>query len=144
MHNWHEKFGLLCQQDYIKWALFSYYATQPLVLLWLPSLTDKVGRKKVVQIGAFISTLLNTMMIFTSNKYILITVLALQGAMTPISFNITFIYLLELMPTRSQTLVSTVQNILATFTVIGCALYFTLISKQWLWFVLIGYVLQIV
>ena len=68
-------------------------------------------------------------MILTTNQYILIFVMALQGTMTPISFNIAFIYLQELMPSRSQTAVSTLQNVLATFTVTGCAFYFAIISK---------------
>ena len=108
LHNWYEKFDLLCQQDFIKWALFSFYALQPLVLLRLPSLTDRYGRKIPVQVGAVISTVLYTIMIFNSNKYILMAVMALQGAMIPLQFNIAYVYLIELMPRKYQTTVSTI------------------------------------
>ena len=76
-----------------------------------------------------ISTVLYTVMIFTSNKYVLMAVMALQGAMIPLQFNIAYVYLIELMPRKFQTTISTIQNVLSTFTVTGSALYFTLISK---------------
>ena len=82
-----------------------------------------------MQVGAVISTVLYTIMIFTSNKYVLMAVMALQGAMIPLQFNIAYVYLIELMPRKFQTTISTIQNVLSTFTVTGSALYFTLISK---------------
>ena len=89
-------------------ALFSYYATQPIILLWLPRLTDKIGRKVAVQFGVVISAILYTVLMLTSNKFVLFATIAMQGALVPLYFNVAFIYLLELMPIKSQSGVSSV------------------------------------
>ena len=70
-------------------------------------------------------------------------VILLFGMSLPLQFTIGFIYLVELMPRSSQVLVSTIQNIVATLTVLFCALYFAFVSKHWLYYLLIGYALQI-
>ena len=68
-------------------------------------------------------------------------VILLFGMTMPLQFTIGFIYLLELTPSSKQALVSTIQNIVATLTVLFCALYFAFVSKHWLYYVLIGYAL---
>ena len=108
LHNWYERFDLQCQSKFVNMALFSYYATQPIILLWLPRLTDKIGRKVAVQFGVVISAILYTVLMLTSNKFVLFATIAMQGALVPLYFNVAFIYLLELMPIKSQSGVSSV------------------------------------
>ena len=76
-----------------------------------------------------ISTVLYATLLITTNKYVLMAVVGLFGATLPLIFTVGFVYLLELMPATHQTFVSTLQNIVATFTVTGCALYFAWVSK---------------
>ena len=81
-------------------APFSFFAAQAVVVWWAPRLTDKIGRKLIVQIFSAISTILYSIIIFTKNKYVLLVMIVLQGMSTPLFFNVSFVYLLELMPRK--------------------------------------------
>ena len=113
------------------------------MIWWAPRLSDKLGRKKAVLIGSVMNTVLYVGLLTTQSKYVLTGIVFLFGANLPLSLNISFVYLLELTPSRSQTTVSTVQNIAATFTVTTNILYFAYVSKNWIWFVFVGFLMQV-
>ena len=62
----------------------------------------------------------------------------------PLQFTVGFIYLLELAPRSYHARIATTQNILATFTVVFCAIYFAFVSKDWFYYVLAGLLMQLV
>lgn len=68
-------------------------------------------------------------------------VVLLYGMTMPLQFTVGFIYLLELAPANYHGAIATAQNIIATFTVVTCAIYFAFVSKDWFDFVLSGLVL---
>ena len=68
-------------------------------------------------------------------------VILLYGMTMPLQFTVGFVYLLELVPRVNHAVVTTVQNIVATFTVLFCAIYFAFVSKHWFYFVLAGYII---
>ena len=77
LHNWFEKFDLLCDYQFVKMAPFSFFAAQALVVWWAPRLTDRIGRKKIVQVFSATTTILYSVMIFTKNKYVLLVMIVL-------------------------------------------------------------------
>ena len=68
-------------------------------------------------------------------------VILLFGMSTPMQFTVGFTYLLELTPSNYHAILSTTLNIVGVFTVLFCALYFAFVSKDWFYYVLVGYVL---
>ena len=64
----------------------------------MPRLSDRFGRKLVVQIGAIVASLFYTVLLLTSNQMVLMGVILGYGMVMPLQFTIGFIYLLELMP----------------------------------------------
>ena len=68
---------------------------------WIPRLSDKQGRKLVLQLSSIICTLLYTILLLTMNQTVLMLVIFLFGVTMPLQFTIGFIYLLELMPVES-------------------------------------------
>ena len=115
-----------------------------MLVLFIPRFSDKFGRKKITQISSIICFILYTVLISVKSLSVSMVVILLYGMTMPLQFTIGFIYLLELMPSNYQTIVTTSQNIASTLTVISCALYFAFISKDWFYFVLIGYALQFI
>lgn len=59
--------------------------------------------------------------------------------MSSIRVNIGYVYLMELMPKKAQTPVTSGRNVLEAFIFVLATLYFWQINKHWIYFVLIGY-----
>lgn len=99
----------MCENKFISSLIVSsFYAGMLSVLWWVPVLSDRHGRKNLVQSGSVINSILYTVLLLTSNKFMLMAVIFLTGASMSLTFTVGFIYLIELMPKNRQAVVSTV------------------------------------
>ena len=66
------------------------------------------------------------------------------GAMSSIRVNVGYVYLMELLPKKAQTPVTSGRNVLEAFIYVLATLYFWQVSKHWFYYVFIGYTWNII
>ena len=129
------KIGFLGSSLFLGWCI---------TLLWLPRLADVYGRKKLFLLGMTLDLALYTVLIFASNLDLMIAVIFCFGLCTSIRTNIGYIYMMELIPKRNQTVAGTSWGVLESSIMLGATCYFMLSSsKNWLYYCLIGYIMQV-
>ena len=67
-------------------------------MLWLPSMGDKYGRKKLFVFGMLLNLVCYTVLMVTHDLNLMIASIFVQGALNSIRVNIGYLYLLEMMP----------------------------------------------
>lgn len=113
-------------------------------LLWLPRFGDKVGRQKCFAVGMSLNLAMFTMMMWTSSLDLMLVSSFIQGCLTSLRINVGYLYMLELMPKESQTKIGTGCGVFDACTYLLCTLYFMTVSKDWFYFVLVGYLLNVI
>ena len=145
LHNWQDKLDLMCVPSWkvglLGTCLFVGWAS---TLLWLPSFGDKYGRKKVFAICMSLNLLMYTVMMVTHSLDVMLVSVFIQGALNSVRVNIGYLYLLEMMPKHLQTSVGTIWGISDAATYLFATLYFWKVSKDWFYFVLFGYFLNLI
>ena len=66
----------------------------------------------------------------------------LFGLATTIRMNVGFVYLMELIPRRSQSFYASIYNAQEASQLFIATLYFWFVSKHWIYFTLIGFALS--
>ena len=80
LHNWTEKLSLVCKPSWQIGLLGSaYFGGWALTLLWLPSYADRYGRVQFYRISNTFWTLTFTIMIFSSNFWLVVFASFLTG-----------------------------------------------------------------
>ena len=110
-------------------------------MLWVPRLADKYGRKWIFCGGMAGNLFFFTIMLMTHNVNVMIFVIFCIGALQSIRVSIGFVYFIELMPTKRQTLYGTIWGISECSIYLFATIYFWQISRHWIYFDLVGYVL---
>lgn len=122
----------------------AYFIGYVCTLLWVPQFADKYGRKKIFAYGMAVQSVFYTILMFTQHYYVMLMVTFCFGALASIRQVTGFIYFLEMMPQRSNATAGSVFSIFDGTAYLIVVIYFWVISKDWFYVVLIGYVLQIV
>ena len=94
--------------------------------------------------GMAANTILYTILIWTRNPNVMILVMFCFGLFTSIRLTVGFIYLNELIPSSKIILVVTCWCISEGCIYLFGTVYFFKVSKGWLSFTLIGYLMQVV
>jgi len=144
IHNWVEKLDLICCPGWKVGMMGSMVFVGWVVTLpWVPRLSDMYGRKMIFNIGMLIDLAMFIIMFFTTKIDSMIMVTFMFGLATTIRVNIGFVYMMELMPKRNQTFYGSAYNVLESSVLLLGTLYFWFVSKQWIYFTLFGFGLQI-
>lgn len=125
------KVGFLGSAFFIGWATS---------LLWLPRFGDKFGRQKLFAIGMTLNLIAFTILLVTNDINVMTAVIFMQGFLTSIRMNIGFLFMMEIMPRDAQTGFGTLMSIIDASTYLLATLYFFKISKEWSYFVFVGYI----
>ena len=90
---------MLCESE-LKIALIgsAFFLGWVSTLLWIPRISDLHGRKKVLTVGLMINFALYTGLIFVTNINLLIGIMFGLGAMRTFNYQLSFVYMIELMP----------------------------------------------
>ena len=112
-------------------------------LLWVPRLADIYGRRRIFAYGQVISAVLYTIIMLSDSLNVIIAVSFLSGMLNSVRVNIGYVFMIELMPKSSQAKITTTWNIFEGSIYVLATFYFWQVSKNWLYFVAIGYGLSI-
>lgn len=102
--------------------------------LFVPRMGDVYGRRWPLVISMGISLLIYLILILSTNINLTTVMFLLLGLTNPGKSNVCYIFLLEFIPKKWQTPVSTLLLFADGSTMIFLSLYFRFVSKNWLWF----------
>jgi MFS transporter, putative metabolite:H+ symporter len=118
------RIGLIGSSMFMGWALSAVF---------LPRLSDIYGRKKIFIFSILLQSCAMSVMYFSHSLNLTTAMMFIFGMAAVGRTSISFLYLMELLPTNRQVLVGTILHVNnAAVGVFGC-LYFWKISKNWLW-----------
>ena len=87
--------------------------------------------------------MLYTIIMLSDSLNVIIAVSFLSGMLNSVRVNIGYVFMIELMPKSSQAKITTTWNIFEGSIYVLATFYFWQVSKNWLYFVAIGYGLSI-
>ena len=116
---------------------------QGATLSWIPRLSDKYSRKFIFIIGMYMDLALFVVLFFCKSLDLMICVTLCFGFATTIRVNVGFVYMMELMPKRLQNFYASSYNTLEGSVLLLGTLYFWFVSKDWIYFTMIGFAMQI-
>ena len=85
-----------------------------------------------------------TVILYTRSIDVMLMCIFVIGALNSIRVNIGFLYLLEMMPKHLQTYVGSVWGVIEAFIYLIATIYFWAISRDWFYFALAGYFINLV
>ena len=129
------KIGMIGTVYFVGWAT---------TLLWLPRFGDIYGRQRVFAIGMTLNLMMYTAMMFTRDLNIMLASVFIQGALTSLMCGVGWIYHMEIVPMHMRTYMGTVTANLDSATYLLATLYFWKVSKDWFYFALIGYIMNVI
>lgn len=88
------------------------------------SLSDIIGRKKIVVFGLGFQTVIHVAMLMSTNYTIAVTLMFFYGLICPAGYIIIYTYTMEFIPNDRQTFVGTMFNIVDGLTYLIQTLYF--------------------
>ena len=113
-------------------------------LLWMPRLADVYGRKNLFRIAQVADTILYSWIFLTSSLNVAIAINVGLGFFTSIRIASGFIYMLEFMPKRAQTIFATAWSFFEATIMLWITLYFmNSATRNWATVPLVGYVMQL-
>jgi len=135
----------MCEPDWKGAMLGSAgFFGQLLTLPILPLLADKFGRKNFFVGGRIIETILFSVLMYTTNWFVMVAVMLGFGMLATSRLTIGITYLVELFPKKHQTCMLSIFFTESSLTYIMCTLYFWKLGKDWFNFVAVGYVTCVV
>jgi MFS family permease len=144
IYNWAEQIGLICRPGWQVGLLGSVlFAGWCSTLLWMPKLSERLGRKTMFAYALAVNVVLYSVIQFTSSFISLMVSLFLIGFFNSAKLGVGWPYLIELVPIKSRPFHSAAFGVLgASWGIIG-AFFFVFITKNAYVFSAIGYTLQI-
>jgi MFS family permease len=144
LHNWVEKLDLVCAPGWKLGMIGSVvFIGWVLTLAWVPRLSDMYGRKYIFMIGMLADLSMFICIFFTKSLNWMIVIFFVIGLATTSRVDIGFVYMMELVPKRNQIFYASLYNIFEGSILLIATVYFWVISKDWFWFVMIGFALQV-
>lgn len=113
-------------------------------LLWMPQIADKYGRKRLFWIAVLVDLVLYTCLFFTHSLGWMIFIWTVLGAMNSWRTTVGYVYIMECVPKKAQTPVTSLWNVQEGGIYLLATLYFWKVSKHWFWFSLVGYIWNII
>lgn len=143
LYNWQQKLDLTCVDDWkIGMIGASLFIGWCVTLLWLPSIADKKGRRNLFWFGMVCDLALYTGLMLTHRLGVMIFIYFCFGMICSIRIQVGYVYLMEVLPKKAQTHVTSGWNVQEAMIYVVGTIYFWKISKHWFWYCLIGYIWQ--
>lgn len=126
LYNWIDQLDLLCEDSWKVGIIGScFFIGWCATLLWLPALTDKYGRKIYFWLSVVICVAAQVGMLFTNSLAMMCAMIGIQGLAASLRLNVGYVYLMELLPSSSQTAVT------AAWCIIDSMIYLTETLVYW-------------
>ena len=143
--NWISHYGLTCTSGgYIGLIASAFFIGWIGTLVFIPRLSDLFGRQRFIQVGNIFCSIGYSLLFMTHSYFVLVTAMATMGACCTLRTQISVIYFHE---SLSKEHFTTFFAILASFEgLIGilASIYFIFISKNWIWLIGSGLLLQLI
>lgn len=104
---------------------------------------DKYGRKKLFWFGMALNWVLYSLLLICKNFWFMNAIWFGFGMSNSIRINIGYVFLVEMMPKKAQTSVTSLWNTQEALIYVFATFYFWKISQHWFWYCFIGYIWQI-
>ncbi|CDW81726.1 solute carrier family member 5 [Stylonychia lemnae] len=139
LDNWVALYNLECA-DSVQIGLLGsmYFAGWCIACIVVPRLGDIYGRRLPCRISAIIACAVYLTIVLSKNLNLTIAMFFFLGSTQPGKSNIAYIYMLELIPSKFGTYLSTLACIADGFTTILISLYFRFVSINWIYFQIFG------
>ena len=143
LHNWMERLSLKCEPQWkINLMVTIYFVGWCTTILWLPLISDYFGRRRFLKIGNFLNLIFYTVLLASKDVNITLAAIFFCGALAASRLTIGVPYLMELLPKERRNLAFTLCAMFDISIYLLSTVYFWKISNRWIYFVGIGYILQ--
>ena len=102
----------------------SYFIGWTISLLFVPRLADMYGRKKIFVVGMVLQVLVYFGVIFARSITFMTVMLGISGLINGVRNTLGYVYMMEFVSERHQTVVGTVEMSCETMVSVFGALYF--------------------
>lgn len=110
-----------------------------------PKIADLYGRKKMYTVGIMTQVAVLGVLLVNTDYWLTLGLMFCMGILTTIRISIGYTYLMELIPADKKTLYSTIFWVcIAGVSSFLSTLYFAFISKNWVYLILGGTILNII
>jgi len=145
LQNWVQQLDLECvSHTYVSLIASLCFLGWCTSLLFLPSLADRVGRKWIVLVGQGVQLLTFPVLLQSQSLYLTLVTMFVFGLCTTARCSIAFVYWMELLPQRYRIIIATLSTMLEGCITLCMSLYFHHVSKDYRYFVTVGFLLNIV
>ncbi|CDW78574.1 solute carrier family member 5 [Stylonychia lemnae] len=139
LHNWVEKLDLTCAKPFQVGLIGSmFFAGWTAACIIVPRIGDIYGRKWIVFFSQFQSFVVYLALILSQNLNFSIVMMFFLGLTSVAKVGTSYVYLLELVPQKSVTAISTIVLFADGSTMIWISLYYKFISNEWLYLQIFG------
>ena len=76
----------------------SYFIGWACAVLWLPRISDVIGRQRVYQVGAIVTALAYGAIFLINNIYGIIAMMGIIGFFSAIRVSVGYVYMMEFVP----------------------------------------------
>lgn len=131
--------GLLCQPFYVHGAIgSSYFAGWAIFAIYLPNRANKKGRKSVVVLTFFVTTIALAVTLINQSLTFHIVLIFVLGLFASGRIAVAFIYMMELLTPEWASFVATISSILYVVFFAFITAYIRFFSKDYLLITYIG------
>jgi len=144
IYNWAEQVGLICRPGWQVGLIGSvYFGGWCSTLLWMPQMSEWIGRKRMFFWSLILYTILYAIVLLTTSFNILVASFFLLGFFQGAKSGVGWPYFMELLPKNRRAFHTACNGILGgSYGIIG-SIYFVFISKNAYYFMLIGFIMQV-
>eukprot|EP00347_Sterkiella_histriomuscorum_P014605 403360243 len=145
LDNWYTTLNLECQSKNVV-ELFNISFLIGLVLgtIIFSRVGDLLGRKKTYFIGLLMHVLLSATLLILRDPNYFYAIIFLMGIEYPARFLVGYIYLSEMCSEKSRPIVTSIALFFVAQSVTFACIYFSLISKHWIWLEIVGLIITVI
>lgn len=101
LQNWQQRLDLMCEPDWKASLLGAVWCLSwSVMLLWVPKLADKTGRKRIFVLARLLECACYTVLIFARDYKVVVCAFIVFGACSVGRINVGVVYLSEWFPTN--------------------------------------------
>ena len=109
-------------------------------LLWLPAMGDKFGRKNLFWLGSALNAVATGIMLLTKSLIVMSICIFATGFLSALRQNIGYVYVMELVPRKFQTPLTSAIQIVGAFGYVIASVIFWKVNQRTLYYQLVGFV----
>jgi putative MFS transporter len=144
LYNWVEKLNLTCRPEWqIGFIGSSLFIGTVVTTIFLPALSDRLGRKFFFMAGTTSNFIVYTFLMINTNYWIQCALLFVAGLNSPNTYVIGFGFLQEFVGNKSKNIYAMVWSVSEGLIFVYTTIYYWKIDRHWFYILSVGYLLSI-